>query len=149
MDTTNDLTIDSTMGSAAGSETHGAARSKGKHLAGRIISGVVVLFLVFDFTVKLLQLTVAAEATAKLGFPVHLLFSLGVVLAVCTVLYAIPRTSWLGAILLTGYLGGATAIHLRIGQPFFFPIVVGVLAWLGLYLRDERLRALVRGRSIA
>ena len=68
---------------------------------------------------------------------------IGVVLLICTVVYAIPTTSVLGAILLTGYLGGATATHVRVGQPFWFPVMMGVLVWAGLFLREERLRTLI------
>jgi hypothetical protein len=117
--------------------------SKRSVWAGLIISGLMVLFLLFDCIVKLLQLAVATRATGRLGYAESVVFGIGVVELVCTVLYVIPRTSILGAILLTGYLGGATATHVRIGDPYFFPIVVGVLVWLGQWLRDEHLRALV------
>lgn len=86
------------------------------------------------------------EATVRLGYPESVIVPLGFVLLVCTVLYLIPLTSVLGAILLTGYLGGAVATHVRAGEGLFslvFPIIFGVLIWLGLYLRDDRLRALV------
>jgi hypothetical protein len=114
--------------------------------AGRTISALTVLFLLFDCVVKLLKLTVATEATARLGYPESLVFGLGVVELVCTIVYVIPRTATLGAILLTGYLGGATATHVRIGDPFFFPIVFGVLIWIGLWLRDDQLRAFIPWR---
>lgn len=117
--------------------------SKRSVWAGLIISGLMVLFLLFDCIVKLLQLAVATQATARLGYAESVVFGIGVVELVCTVLYVIPRTSILGAILLTGYLGGATATHVRIGDPYFFPILVDVLIWLGQWLRDEQLRALV------
>ena len=85
---------------------------------GRIISALVILFLLFDSSIKILRLAPAVEGTARLGYPVSLVFSIGIVLLVCVVLYAIPRTSILGAILLTGYLGGAVASNLRVSNPF-------------------------------
>jgi len=115
--------------------------------AGRIICTLVVLFLLFDSSIKLIQLAAAVEGTIRLGYPVNLIPTIGLILLVCTVLYTIPRTSVVGAILLTGYLGGAVASQLRIAEPLFshvlFPVYFGVLLWAGLFLRDERLRALV------
>ncbi len=117
--------------------------------AGRIISGVTILFLLFDSSVKLMNLPAAAEATVRLGYPARLLLAIGIAELVCVVLYVIPRTSILGAILLAGYLGGATATQVRLEDPwFFFPVVIGVLVWGGLYLRDHRLRELIPLRSI-
>lgn len=114
---------------------------------GRIISGVVSLFLVFDAGIKFAKPAPVLEAFAKLGLPANLSVQIGMVLLVCTALYVIPRTSLLGAVLLTGYLGGAVAIHLRVDDPLFshvlFPTYVGTLVWLGLFLRDERMRAVV------
>jgi len=111
---------------------------------GRIVSALVVLFLVFDGVVKVLKLAVAVEGTARLGYPAGLVMGIGIVELVCVVAYVIPRTSVLGAILLTGYLGGATATQVRLEDPwFFFPVVIGVLLWGGLYLRDARLRTLI------
>jgi hypothetical protein len=119
--------------------------------AGRIISGLVVLFMLFDSSIKLMKLAPAVEGTARLGYPVTLVLPIGIVLLVCVVLYAIPRTSILGAILQTGYLGGAVASNVRMGYPLFgyvlFPVYIGVLLWLGLFLRDARLRALIPLRS--
>jgi len=123
--------------------------SKKSLWAGRIISGWMVAFLLFDGGVKVIRLPSAVEATVRLGYPARLLPSLGITELTCVVLYVIPRTSILGAILLTGYLGGATATQVRLEDPwFFFPIVIGALVWGGLYLRDERLRALIRLRTI-
>jgi hypothetical protein len=110
---------------------------------GRIISSLVVLFLLVDGVGKLLELAPVVEGTARLGYPASLVRVIGIVELACTVLYLLPPTSIVGAILLTGFLGGATATHVRIGDAFVFPIVVGVLAWGGLILRDRRLRALV------
>lgn len=111
--------------------------------AGHTISALAVLFLLFDGVIKVLKMMPAVEATTQLGYPESLVFGIGIIELVCLVVYVIPQTSVLGAILLTGYLGGATATHVRIGDPFFAPIVVGLLVWGGLFLRDDRLRALV------
>jgi hypothetical protein len=115
--------------------------------AGRIASGLVTAFLLFDAVIHVLQLPFAVEGTTQLGYPASSVFTIGVAELVCLVLYVIPRTSVLGAILLTGYLGGAVATHLRVGSPLvgftLFPFYVGALLWGGLYLRNERLRALV------
>jgi hypothetical protein len=120
--------------------------SKGTLWAGRIISGLPVLFLLVDGAMKLVKPAPVVEATVGLGYPESVIVPIGVVLIVCTILYLIPKTSVLGAILLTGYLGGAVATHVRTGESLFsiiFPVVFGVLLWLGLYLRDSRLRALL------
>src|SRR5258705_7123800 len=122
--------------------------SKKSLWAGRIMSAVIILFLLFDSSVKLMNLPGATEATVRLGYPARLLLAIGITEMICTVLFVIPRTSILGAILLTGYLGGATATQVRLEDPwFFFPVVIGVLLWGGLFLRDERLRALIPLRS--
>lgn len=119
--------------------------------AGIVISALPSLFLFADAVMKLMKLTPVVEATVKLGYPESVILPLGIVLLICTILYVVPRTSVLGAILLTGYLGGAVATHVRVGDPLFthalFPVYLGVMIWLGLYLRDERLRALVPLRS--
>ncbi len=121
-----------------------AAVSKQGLRAGRVLSGLVIVFLFLDAIVKVLQLAAAVEGTVRVGYPVGVVLPLGIVLLACVVLYAIPRTSILGAILLTGYLGGATATQVRLGDPWFlFPVGLGVLAWGGLFLRDARLRALI------
>ena len=117
--------------------------------AGRILSGLVVLFLVFDGAIKLVPLQVVVDTTAELGWPVDAptLRALGVVLIASALLYAYPRTALLGAILITAYLGGAVATHVRIGSPLFshvlFGVYVGVMAWGGLWFREPRLRALL------
>jgi len=119
--------------------------SKGTLWAGRIISGLPVLFLLLDGAMKLVKPAPVVEATVGLGYRESVIIPIGVVLIVCTILYLIPKTSVLGAILLTGYLGGAVATHVRTGESLFsivFPVIFGVLLWLGLYLRDTRLRAL-------
>jgi hypothetical protein len=111
--------------------------------AGRVISALAILFLLFDGVIKVMRIAPVLQAFAQLGYSESLAVPIGVVLLVCTAIYAIPRTSVLGAILLTGYLGGATATHVRAGQPFYFPIIFGVLVWAGLSLRDARLRRLI------
>lgn len=116
---------------------------------GRILSAVLVLFLLFDAGIKLVPITPVITTMEQLGLPasVEMARSLGVLTLLCTLLYAIPRTSILGAILLTGYLGGAMATHLRVGSPVFthllFGLYLGLMAWGGLYLRDPRLRRLI------
>lgn len=114
---------------------------------GRVLSGIAVLFLLMDATMKVMQVPAAIEGTKKVGYPAGVIFWLGIVQLVCLALYLIPRTSVLGAIFWTGYLGGAVATHVRIGDPLFshilFPTYVATLLWLGLWLRDRRLRELV------
>jgi hypothetical protein len=115
--------------------------------AGRVMSGIVILFLLLDGAMKLIPLDVVLKASEPLGIPGSLARTLGVLTLVCTLLYAFPRTAVLGAILLTGYLGGAVSAHLRVGDPLFthvlFGVYLGLMAWGGLYLRDARLRALI------
>jgi hypothetical protein len=124
-----------------------ASRSKTMLWAGWILSGLTVLFMLFDGTSKLAMEHHVVEATTKIGYPMGVIRPLGIVLLVSTILYAIPRTAIFGAILLTGYLGGAVASKVRIEHPLFgsilFGVYCGVLAWGGLYLRDERLRTLI------
>jgi hypothetical protein len=124
--------------------------SKKRLWVSRIISGIAVLFLIFDGVTKLMVITPVVEGMRKLGYPVPLAPVIGAILLLCVVLYVIPRTAPLGAILLTGYLGGAVASQLRIEMPLFgytlFPIYVAVLAWGGLYLRDNRVRSLLAPR---
>jgi hypothetical protein len=114
--------------------------------AGRILSALSVLFLLFDAAGHLVAPPAVVEAFNRLGYPLSLSSALAIIELVCLVAYAIPRTAILGAILLTGYLGGAVATHLRVRDPVFdtiFPIIFGVLVWAGLYLRDPRLRVLI------
>jgi hypothetical protein len=118
--------------------------SKKRQWAGRIISALPVLLLLFSGVMKLLKPSAVLQSFAGYGYPEHLLVAIGLLEIACTVVYVIPRTSILGAILVTGYLGGATATNVRIGNPaFIMTTLLGVLAWLGLYLRDDRLRALL------
>ena len=115
--------------------------------AGRIISGLAIAFLIFDSVTKFIKPAPVIDAFAHLGWPLNTAPILGIILLTCVTLYVIPRTSIVGAILLTGYLGGAVATHLRVGDPLFshilFPTYMGTLLWLGLYLRDNRLRSFI------
>jgi len=116
---------------------------------GRVLSGFVTLFLLLDGGMKLVPLSIVTETMDKIGYgsSESLARSLGAITLVCTILYAIPPTSILGAILLTGYLGGAMASHLRIGSPLFshtlFGLYLGLMVWGGLWLRDRSLRSLI------
>ncbi len=114
--------------------------------AGRILSALPALFLLLDGVMKVVKPAFVVEATVQLGYPESVIVGLGVVLVACTILYLIPRTAVFGAILLTGYLGGAVATHVRVGGPMFsilMPVILGVMLWGGLYLRDERVRSLI------
>lgn len=127
-----------------------ATISTGRLWAGVIITGLVIVFLAFDGVTKILKVAPVVEASRKLGIAPDLLFSIGFVLLTCTTIYAIPHTAILGAILLTAYLGGATAIHVgaRSGAfPIAFSIAFGVLVWVGLVLRDPRLFWLILQRQ--
>jgi hypothetical protein len=118
---------------------------------GRVISGLAVAFLIADSVGKLLQVQPVIDGTKQLGYPPDIVFSLGVILLSCALAYLAPRTSVLGAVLLTGYLGGAVATHVRVGSPLFthvlFPIYLAALLWGGLALRDARLRAFLPWRD--
>jgi hypothetical protein len=135
------------------SDTQTAPVSKKGLWAGRIMSGLVIAFLAVDVVIKFVKPAPApvVETCAHLGLPLSLAPVLGMILLVSTALYVIPNTSVVGAILLTGYLGGAVATHLRVGDPLFshvlFPTYLGVLLWGGLYLREDRLRALIPLRT--
>lgn len=126
---------------------------KARLWTARILGSLLVLFLLVDAIGKILRLTPYVEGTAKVGYSDGVVAPLGFVLLACTLLYVIPRTAVLGAILLTGYLGGAVATHVRMDQPYVFPIVFGAIAWGCLYLRDARVRALFpferRGASLS
>ncbi len=113
---------------------------------GHILSALSVLFLLMDGVMKLLKPAPVVEAMTELGYPLDLTVSLGIVLIACVILHLIPQTSVLGAILITGYLGGAVATHVRVHArafPVLFPVIIGVLIWGGLYLRNARVRALI------
>ena len=134
-------------------DTQTAPVSKKALVAGRVMSGLVIAFLTFDGVFKFVKPAPApvVETFARLGWSLSLAPVLGTLLLVSTALYVIPKTSVLGAILLTGYLGGAVATHLRAGDPLFshilFPTYLGALLWGGLYLREFRLRALIPLRT--
>ena len=126
-------------------------QSNKERWAGRIMTPLPVLFLLFDSVIKLIRIDPVVQSFTELGYPVDLAVGIGIVELVCLLVYLIPRTSLLGAILLTGYLGGAVATHVRVGSPWFthvlFPIYVAALLWGGIYLREDRLRALVPLRT--
>lgn len=122
--------------------------SKGVLWTGYIMSALPALLLIFSAVMKLLKPAPIVEGFTKFGYPENLIIVLGIVELACAIIYLIPQTAVLGAILLTGYLGGATATNVRVGDPsFFVPVIVGILVWGGLYLRDPRLRALIPLRS--
>jgi hypothetical protein len=127
--------------------------SRGTLWTGRILSGLAAAFLAADGMAKLFQVQPVIDGTRQLGYPTDIVFSLGVVLVSCVLAYVIPRTSVLGALLLTGYLGGAVATHVRLEAPLLshtlFPVYVAVFVWGGLVLRDARLRALLPLRRSA
>ena len=130
-----------------------ASISKGARWTGYAMSGLVILFLLFDGGIKLVPLEIVTQTSGEIGLPTDVSFArlLGILTLIGVVLYAIPQTAVLGAILLTGYMGGAIATHLRIGSPLFshtlFGVYLGLLIWGGLYLREPRLRALIPFRS--
>jgi DoxX-like family len=127
------------------SASHRSSRTR--VYAGRVLSGLAVVFLLFDAAIKVLRVPAAVEGTTQLGYPEAAVFTIGLIELVCLVVYLIPRTSVLGALLWTGYLGGAVATHVRVESPLFshtlFPIYVAVLLWGGLWLRDDRVRTLL------
>jgi hypothetical protein len=126
------------------------AKTSKSVIAGRIISGIITALLLADASIKFVtNNTALIEGAQQLGYSLEIMPVIGTVLLLCVLLYAIPRTSVFGALLLTGYLGGAVATHVRVGNPLFshilFPTYVAVMVWGGLYLRNPKLRALVRG----
>ena len=126
----------------------GRAISKARIWTGRVISGAISLFLLMDGVMKLFKPAVVVKATLDLGYPESVIAGLGIVLLTCTILYMIPRTAVLGAVLLTGYLGGAVATHVRVNESWFnilFSVVFGVLVWGGLCLRDRRILSFLSG----
>ncbi len=127
-----------------------APTSKGQRWTSYLLSGLPALFLLFGSINTLLKTSQVMEGMAKYGYPESAVQPLGIAALLSVALYAIPRTAVLGAILLTGYLGGAVATHVRAGDPWFnilLPVLFGMLLWGGLYLRDERLRALLPLRN--
>jgi len=113
---------------------------------GRTLSGLAAAFCLMDGGMKLFKPRVVVESTLQLGYPESAIVGIGVALLACTILYLIPRTAILGAVLLTGYLGGAVATYVRVSGPLFnilFPVIFGCIIWGGLYLRDKRLRSVL------
>jgi hypothetical protein len=126
----------------------GAPTSKGMLRTGQVLSGLIVAFMLFVASFNFLKPEMSHQGLRDMGYPESLGTPITIVLLASTLLYAIPRTSVLGAILLSGYLGGAIATHVRLGQPtFVVALSIAVLTWLGLYLRDARLRALLPLRT--
>jgi hypothetical protein len=134
-------------GSADGALARDDRRTRRRVWTGRVLSGIAVAFLTMDASLKVFGLIPENDASNALGFPRHHLFTLGVIQVVCLAVYLYPRTALVGAVLWTGYLGGAIATHLRVDNPLLshtlFPIYVAALLWGGLWLRDLRTRALV------
>jgi hypothetical protein len=140
--------IDSESTSAARSSAASTESPRRKAIwTGRVLTGLAALFLLFDTGIKLAMAPEAVAGTAELGWPVDVVRGLGVLELILLATYLVPRTAVLGAVLWTGYLGGAIATHLRLGNPLFshtlFPIYVAALIWGGLWLRDRRVRALL------
>jgi DoxX-like family len=131
----------------------GMTTNSTRRWTGLVLSTLAILFLLFDGVIKVLKLPIAVESTVQLGYPEHVIAGIGIMELVCLALYAFPRTAVLGAILLTGHLGGAIATQVRVGNPLFshilFPTYVAALLWGGLWLREERLRALIPFRQPA
>jgi len=129
-----------------GTRTGSNAGSRRASWTGRVLSTLAILFLLFDSLGKLMEVAPVVAGSTELGYPATTVFPIGLVLLLCVVTYVIPSTSVLGAVLLTGYLGGAVATHVRVENPLFshalFPIYVAFFVWGGLFLRDARLRAL-------
>ena len=128
-------------------EVENRVSSKKMLWTGRVISGLITVLLLMDAVMKIAQVAPVMEGTVKVGYPASAVLPIGIILLLCLICYAVPRTSVLGAILLTGYLGGAVATNVRISAPLFsyilVPVYVGVLVWAGLFLRDARLRELI------
>ena len=116
---------------------------------GRIMSALPVLLLIFSATLKFIKPAGVVQGLEHAGIPLHLATPIGIIEIACALMYAIPRTAVLGAILVTGYMGGATLTHVRIGEPWVVEVLVGVFAWGGLYLRDPRIRELIPLRRTA
>ena len=123
------------------------AYSKKKIWSGWVISGLCILFLLVDAIMKIARTAPSMQGSAQLGWPESSVQGIGILLLLCTILYIIPRTAVLGAVLLTGYLGGAIAIMVRAnldGHPFFFPLIIGILVWVGLFMHDRKANIFIR-----
>jgi hypothetical protein len=136
---------------AASSHSVPATGAQKARRAGYVLSGLAVLFLLFDAAMKVLQVPMALQGTIQLGYPTSVVLPLGIVQLICLAVYLFPRTSVLGAVLWTGYLGGAIATHVRVGDPLFshvlFPVYVAALLWGGLWLREPHLREVLPVRK--
>jgi hypothetical protein len=140
----NRRTIMATFETFTASSTPLVAHHTGSRVwAGRVLTGLIAAFLLFDGIAKLIPLAVVVEASRQLGLATEIIRPLGALLVASTILHLIPRTQLLGALLLTAYLGGATATHVLTGTPFWFPVAMGLLLWAALCLRNPRARALV------
>jgi DoxX-like family len=128
------------------SSTQVVTESKGMLWTGRVLSGLMALFFVLDGVGHLMKPAPVVEAFARLGYPLSASVGIGLLALICTAIYVTPRTSVLGAVLLTGYMGGAVSTHVRAGSTLFetiFPVILGVLVWVGIYVRDAQLRQLI------
>ena len=145
------LTIDDVRPTFTRAAKGGAVQSRGRIWTGRALSGLAAAFLLFDAAMKLILLPPVVKATHEIGFSEGSVFGIGLTLFLAVLVYLVPRTALIGAVLLTGYLGGAVATNVRIGAPLFThllaPIYVAVFIWGGLFLRDARVRALLGPRS--
>jgi len=133
------------------SKSEAGPHLKGRRLIGMVLSGIAILFLLFDSVGKLLKVAPVVEGTAQLGYPDAVIRPIGIILLLCVLTYVTPRTAVLGAVLLTGYMGGAIATHVRVGSPLLthvlFPVYVSILVWAGLFLRDARVQQVLRAQS--
>ena len=127
-------------------DTQPSRTSKAMYWSGWVVTALPILMLLVSGGMKLAKTEQVVTGFTRLGYPESTITGIAVTEIICTVVYAIPQTSVLGAILLTAYLGGATATHVRVGDPFVPPIIVGMMVWLGLFLRDARIRALIPWR---
>jgi hypothetical protein len=128
------------------SGTQFATESKRMLWTGRVLSGLMALFFVLDGVGHLMKPAPVVEAFARLGYPLSASVGIGLLALICTAIYVTPRTSVLGAVLLTGYMGGAVSTHVRAGSSLFetiFPVIFGVLIWMGIFMRDAQLRQLI------
>jgi hypothetical protein len=130
-------------------ESTAPSNPKAMRWAGRVISGLAIAMLIFSAVMKLAGPDPVVKEFTRLGYTTeNIAVAIGILELACVIIYAIPQTAVLGAILLAAYLGGATATHVRISDPFFGPVIGGVLVWLGLWLREPRLRSLVPWRRV-
>ncbi len=148
---TNKKTISELGNTESENNTQNISVSKGRLWTARIMSGIVILFMLFDAIMKFIQTETVVEVTLGLGYEQHHIVLMGVLALITTILYAIPRTRILGAVLLTGYYGGVVATHVRVDNPLFshilFPVYLAILAWGGIWLVNEKLRALFPFKS--